>query len=197
VAVDAVYLARALKLATLSPRLRELVFYPDARVKLEMLGWIASHDDADTTNLLLASLGDLDRRVRIRVLDALCDRREPRVRERLTEMAFAKDLGERSNDEQEAIFRTLGFVGDAGTVVQLRAMVEKRRLLPLAKGADTKLLAIRALERIHDAGAIELLARLCEDPADAVKQRAQRAHQALSSAMAGSPAAGSTWVTTP
>jgi hypothetical protein len=197
VAVDAVYLARALKLAALSPRLRELVFYPDARVKLEMLGWIASHDDADTTNLLLASLGDLDRRVRIRVLDALADRREPRVRERLTEMAFAKDLAERSSDEQEAIFRTLGFVGDAGTVVQLRAMVEKRRLLPMSKGPDLKLLAIRALERIHDGGAIELLARLSEDPADAVKQRAQRAHQALSSAMAGSPAAGSTWVATP
>ncbi|HKW15140.1 MAG TPA: hypothetical protein VJS69_11695 [Candidatus Krumholzibacteria bacterium] len=196
-AVDAVYLARTLKLAALSPRLRELVFYPDARVKLEMLGWISSHDDADTTNLLLASLGDLDRRVRVRVLDALCERREPRVRERLTEMAFAKDLSERANDEQEAIFRTLGHVGDAGTVVQLRAMVEKRRLLPIAKGPDAKLLAIRALEQIHDSAALELLARLCEDPADAVKQRAQRAHQSLSSAMAGSPSAGPTYVVTP
>jgi hypothetical protein len=197
VAVDAVYLARTLKLEALSPRLRELVFYPDARVKLEMLGWIAAHDDADNTNLLLASLGDLDRRVRIRVLDALCDRREPRVRERLTEMAFARELSERSTDEQEAIFKTLGHVGDASTVVQLRAMVEKRRLLPMGKGPDLKLLAIRALERIHDAGALELLARLADDPADAVKQRAQRAQQALASAMAGSPAAGSSSVTTP
>jgi HEAT repeat protein len=162
-----------------------------------MLGWIAQHDDADTTNLLLASLGDLDRRVRIRVLEALCDRREPRVRERLTEMAFAKDISERSNDEQEAIFKTLGHVGDASTVVHLRALVEKRRLLPIVKGPDMKLLAIRALERIHDAGALEILTRLSEDPADAVKNRAQRAHQSLSSAMAGSPAAGSTWVATP
>jgi len=197
VAVDAVYLARTLKLEALSPRLRELVFYPDARVKLEMLGWIAAHDGADNTNLLLASLGDLDRRVRIRVLDALCDRREPRVRERLTEMAFARELSERSTDEQEAIFKTLGHVGDASTVVQLRALVEKRRLLPMGKGPDLKLLAIRALERIHDAGALELLTRLADDPADAVKQRAQRAQQALASAMAGSPAAGSSWVNTP
>jgi len=196
IAVDAVYLARSLQLAALSPRLRELVFYPDARVKLEMLGWIATHDDADTTNLLLASLGDLDRRVRLKVLDALCERREPRVRERLTEMAFAKENAERSTDEQEAIFKTLGHVGDASTVVQLRAMVEKRRLLPIAKGPDAKLLAIRALERIHDAGALELLARLSEDPAEVVRQRAQRAHQALTSAMAGSPAAGATYVMT-
>jgi hypothetical protein len=197
VAVDAVYLARTLKLAALSPRLRELVFYPDARVKLEMLGWIATHDDVDTTNLLLASLGDLDRRVRLKVLDALCERREPRVRERLTEMAFAKENTERSPDEQEAVFKTLGHVGDASTVVQLRAMVEKRRLLPIAKGPDLKLLAIRALERIHDAASLELLARLSEDPVEAVKQRAQRAHQALSSAMTGAPVAGSTFVTTP
>lgn len=197
IAVDAVYLARALKLEVLSPRLRELVFYPDARVKLEMLAWIASHDDADTTNLLLASLGDLDRRVRLKVLDVLCDRRDPRVRERMTEMAFAKELGERSPDEQEAVFKTLGHVGDAGTVVQLRALVEKRRLLPLAKGPDMKLLAIRALEHIHDAGALDLLARLCEDTADPVRQRAQRAHQSLQSAMAGSPPAGTTYVVTP
>jgi hypothetical protein len=197
VAVDAVYLARSLKLSALSPRLRELVFYPDARVKLEMLGWIATHDDADTTNLLLASLGDLDRRVRLKVLDALCERREPRVRERLTEMAFAKEMFERSSDEQEAIFKTLGHVGDGSTVVQLRALVEKRRLLPIAKAPDLKLLAIRALERIHDAAALELLARLSDDPVEAVRQRAQRAHQALTSAMAGSPTAGSTYVMTP
>jgi len=185
VAVDAVYLAKSLKLESLSPRLRELVFYPDARVKLEMLGWIATQDDPDTTNLLLASLGDLDRRIRLRVLDALSDRSESRVRERLTEMAFAKDLGERAPDEQDAIFRALGSVGDAGTVVQLRTLVEKRRLLSLGKGAELKLLAIRALERIHDAGALDLLAKLGEDPAEAVRLRASRAHQTLSNAMAG------------
>jgi hypothetical protein len=197
VAIDAVFLARSLALDSLSPRLRELVFYPDARVKLEMLGWIAAHDDADTTNLLLASLGDNDRRVRLRVLEALRTRRDPRVRERITEMAFAKDLGERSADEQEAIFRTLGHVGDAATVIHLRSLVEKRRLLPLGKGPDHKLLAIRALERIHDRGALDLLKKLCEDPVEAVRQRAQRAHQALTGAMAGTPPRGADAQVTP
>lgn len=197
VAVDAVYLARTLKLDSLSPRLRELVFYPDARVKLEMLGWIATHDDADTTNLLLASLGDLDRRVRLRVLDTLAARRDPRVRERITEMAFAKDLGERAVDEQEAIFKTLGHVGDATTVVHLRSLVEKRRLLPLGKGPDLKLLAIRALEKIHDRSAVNLLQKLGEDPSEPVRQRAQRAQQALVAAMAEARAAAATPGVTP
>ncbi|HET6348259.1 MAG TPA: hypothetical protein VFH88_04170 [Candidatus Krumholzibacteria bacterium] len=177
VAVDAVYLARMLNLNSLSPRLRELVFYPDARVKLEMLGWIAGHDDADTTNLLLTSLGDLDHTVRLRVLDALGHRRDPRVRERITEMAFARELGERAGDEQEAIFKTLGRVGDATTVVQLRALVEKRRLLPIGKGPDAKLLALRALEHLRAPGAADLLARLCEDTNETVRQRAQRVRQ--------------------
>jgi HEAT repeat protein len=149
-----------------------------------MLGWIASHDDADTTNLLLASLSDLDRRVRMRVLEALCERRDARVRERLTEMAISKELGELHADEQEAVFKTLGCVGDTGTVVQLRAMVEKRRLLPIGKGPDLKLLSIRALERIHDPSALELLTRMCDDPSEAVKIRAQRSRQALTTAMA-------------
>ena len=116
VAIDAVYLAKALKVKALSPRLRELVFYPDARVKLEMLGMVAADDDADATELLLASLNDLDKRVRLRVLEALREPPEPRVREKLAEIAFAKDLAERAADEQEAIFKTLGHVGDAGTV---------------------------------------------------------------------------------
>jgi len=83
-----------------------------------------------------------------------------------------------------------------GSVICSWVWNRARRLLPIAKGPDAKLLAIRALERIHDAGALELLARLSEDPAEVVRQRAQRAHQALTSAMAGSPAAGATYVMT-
>jgi len=187
IAVDAVYMAKALNLEALSPRLRELVFYPDARVKLEMLGWIAARDGADSTELLISSLADLDKRVRLRVLDALCDRKEPRVRECLTELAFAKGLSDRTADEQEAVFKTLGHVGDANTVSLLRAFVERRKLISLGKGSDPKYLAIRALERIRDDGAVALLTRLAEDPSEAVRLRAQRAKETLLAGMSGAP----------
>lgn len=185
-AIDAVYLAKALKVKALTPRLRELVFYPDARVKLEMLGIVAADDDEDATQLLLQSLSDLDKRVRIRVLEALCNRNEPKVREKLSEIAFAKDLADRSPDEQEAIFKTLGSVGDAHTVDQLRAMLEKRKLIQIGKGGnESKLLAIRALERLRDRTALDVLARLCEDGNEAVRLRAQRAKEHLADALAG------------
>jgi hypothetical protein len=190
-AIDAVYLAKALKLKSLTPRLSELVFYPDARVKLEMLGLIAGQDDEDSTQLLLQSLADLDKRVRIRVLEALATRNERRVREKLSEVAFAKDLAERAPDEQEAIFKTLGAVGDTHTVDQLRAMIEKRKLIHLGKGNDSKLLAIKALERIRDRGALDVLSRLCEDGSEAVRLRAQRAKEHHTARLAGkSPAGG-------
>ena len=184
-AIDAVYLAKALKVKALTPRLRELVFYPDARVKLEMLGMVAADDDADATQLLLQSLNDLDKRVRIRVLEALANRNEPKVREKLSEIAFAKDLAERAADEQEAIFKTLGAVGDTHTVDQLRSMLEKRKLINLGKGNESKLLAIKALERVRDRAALDVLTRLCEDSSEAVRLRAQRAKDNLAAVLAG------------
>ncbi len=184
-AIDAVYLAKALKVKALTPRLRELVFYPDARVKLEMLGMVAGDDDADATQLLLQSLNDLDKRVRIRVLEALATRNEPKVREKLSELAFGKDLAERGSDEQEAIFKTLGSVGDSHTVDQLRALLEKRKLINLGKGNDSKLLAIKALERVRDRSALDVLARMCEDSSEAVRLRAVRAKEHLTATLAG------------
>ncbi len=190
-AIDAVYLAKSLKVKALTPRLRELVFYPDARVKLEMLGMVAADDDADATQLLLQSLNDLDKRVRIRVLEALAARVEPKVREKLSEIAFAKDLAERAPDEQEAIFKALGSVGDTHTVDQLRSLLEKRKLIHLGKGNDSKLLAIKALERIRDKSALDVLTRLCEDSSEAVRLRAQRAKEHHAAALAGkSPRGG-------
>ncbi len=190
-AIDAVYLAKALKVKALTPRLRELVFYPDARVKLEMLGMVAADDDEDATLLLLQSLNDLDKRVRIRVLEALTTRNEPKVREKLSEMAFSKELAERAPDEQEAIFKTLGSVGDVHTVDQLRATLEKRKLINIGKGHDSKLLAIKALERIRDRTALDVLTRLCEDSNEAVRLRAQRAKEHLAATLSGkSPKGG-------
>lgn len=184
-AIDAVYLAKSLSVRALTPRLRELVFYPDARVKLEMLGLVAADNDEDATQLLLQSLDDMDKRVRIRVLDALATRRDLKVRERLTELAFGKELAEKVVEEQEAIFKALGSVGDARTLEHLRTMLEKRKLINLSKGNESKLLAIRALERMRERGALDILARLCEDSSDQVRTRALRAKEHLEAALSG------------
>lgn len=189
VALDAVHIARSMQLP-LSPRLRELVFYPEPRVKLEMIDWIAKRQDDESTDLLLSSLADLDKRIRLRVLDALADRAVPRVRDKVSELAFGKDFNERAADEQEAFFRTLGSVGDIHTVDQIRSVIEKRRRIGSGKGSDVKLLAIRALERIRHQTALDLLNRLVEDTSEAVRLRAARASETLSASLAAGPAKG-------
>ncbi len=183
VAMDAVYIARNTKLE-LTPRLKELVFYPEARVKLEMIEWVSSRDDQESVSLLLASLDDLDKRIRLRVLEALSDHNHALVREKISAIAFGKEFSERAADEQEAFFRTLGSVGNIHTVDQIRAMIEKRRRIGTGKGSDTKLLAIRALERIKHRSALDLLERLVEDSSEAVRLRAARASETLGRALA-------------
>jgi len=187
VALDAVYMARRAGLPALSPRIRQLAFYPDARVKLEMLQWVSARNDADSTDVLLSSLADLDKRVRLKVLEVLAERPEPRVRATLTELAFEKDLGERAADEQDALFRALGRVGDANTAAQLRTFVEKRKL-GLGRSHEHKLLALRALEHIRSEAALELITRLCDDGNEPVRLRAQRAREALTALLRGEPA---------
>jgi hypothetical protein len=118
-------------------------------------------------------------------LEALGTRNEARVRDKISELAFAKDLAERAPDEQEAIFKALGHVGDTHTVDQLRSMLEKRKLINLGKGNEPKLLAIKALERLRDPTALDVLTRLIEDPSEAVRLRAQRAKEHLTAALAG------------
>ncbi|HEU4364922.1 MAG TPA: hypothetical protein VFT13_05595, partial [Candidatus Krumholzibacteria bacterium] len=125
------------------------------------------------------------KRIRLRVLDALTDRAAARVRDKVSELAFGKEFNERAADEQEAFFRTLGSVGDVHTVDQIRGMLERRRRIGTGKGADAKLLAIRALERIHQPAALEMLGRLAEDTSEAVRLRAARACETLSAAVDG------------
>jgi hypothetical protein len=193
VALDAVYIAKTMQLP-LSQRLRELVFYPEPRVKLEMIEWIAKRKDDEATDLLLSSLADLDKRVRLKVLEALTDRSVPRVREKISELAFGKDFNERAADEQESFFRTLGSVGDIHTVDQIRGLIERRRRLGTGKGSDVKLLAIRALERIRHQTALDVLGRLVEDSSEAVRLRAARASETLSKALAAGAATSDTEV---
>jgi HEAT repeat protein len=150
-----------------------------------MIDCISKREDEESSGLLIALLADLDKRIRLRVLDALTGRGTPRVREKISELAFGKDFNERAADEQEAFFRTLGSVGDVHTVDQIRALIERRRRIGgSGKGSDVKLLAIRALERIREPASMEVLNRLVEDTSEAVRLRAARASETLSAALA-------------
>jgi hypothetical protein len=116
-------------------------------------------------------------------MGAAAKKQDPRVIERMAELAFSKELSERSADEQELIFRLLGHVGDAGTVERLKKFVEKKNIMLFGKNRENKLLAIRALETIKSPAALGLLKKLADDSNDAVKTRAKRSFEALDKVM--------------
>jgi len=180
VAYDAVYIANKVKMTKMSPKLQELLYYPDLNVKQAMLDLVARIDDPSSVDMLLGAITDENKQIRLHAMKAAAKRNDDRVRERFSEIAFGKDLAEYDADEQEAIFKVLGQVGNAGTVADLKKFVEKKSLVHFGKNRENKFLAIRALENIESPAAAVFLEKLASDSNELVRTRAQRAFNSLS-----------------
>jgi hypothetical protein len=183
VAYDAVYIANRVGMEQMTPKLKELMFYPDVNVKEEMIKLVARVDDPSSAELLLGALADENKKIRIKAMEALAAKEDPRVLERLTELAFGKELSEYESDEQELIFSVLGQIGGSGTVKDMKKFIEKKSLVYFGKNRENKLLAIRALENIKNPASLNLLKKLAGDSNEVVKTRAGRAFGALQRTM--------------
>jgi len=179
VAYDAVYIANQIGMEEMTPKLKELLFYPELNVKEEILKLVARVDDPSSVELLLGAMGDENKQIRIQAMEAVAAKEDPRVLDRLTEVAFGKELSEHESDEQELIFAVLGQIGGAGTVENLKKFVEKKSIVNFGKNRENKLLAIRALENIKTPASLNLLKKLTGDSNDVVKTRSERAYNAL------------------
>jgi HEAT repeat protein len=179
VAHDAVYIAGRIGIKSLTPRIQELLYYPDRRVKEEMIELVANMTDPGVPDLLMSVAADADKGIRCKALQAAAAQGFPQAVRHVNLLAFAKDLPEKDPDEQEAIFKALGHVGDAVTVEHLCKFVDKRRLMDFSGKKEKKLLAIRALEHIKETSSIELLQKLARDSNETVRTRALRSLTAL------------------
>ncbi|MGD8413517.1 MAG: HEAT repeat domain-containing protein [Candidatus Latescibacterota bacterium] len=183
VAFDAVYIANKVGMNEMTPKLKELLFYPDPNVKEEMLKLVARVDDPSSVDLLLRAIKDEHKQIRLRAIEAVTSKDDPRVLERLTELAFGKQLSEYESDEQEALFAALGKTGNAATVEALKKFIDKKTLVYFGNNSEKKILAIRALEGIKSPASLNLLKKLSEDSNDVVKTRAGRTYGALQKTM--------------
>lgn len=175
VARDAVYIAGKIGVQKLTPRMQELLYYPDRKVKEEMLDLVSRMSDPAVPDLLMSAVTDPDKAIRCKAMQAGAARGFEQIALHLNLVAFSKDLSEKDADEQEAIFRALGHVGDALTVERLRKFVTRRNIVDFSGRRENKLLALRALEHIQDPSAIDLLQKLSRDSNEGVRSRAMRA----------------------
>jgi HEAT repeat protein len=175
VARDAVYIAGKIGIQTLTPRVQELLYYPDVKVKEEMLEIVSRMSDPAVPDLLMSAATDADKAIRCKAMQTAAARGLPQMARHLSLIAFSKGLHEKDADEQEALFRALGHVGDAETVERLRKFVGRRNLVDFSGKRENKMLAIRALEHIQDSSAADLLQKLSRDSNEGVRTRARRA----------------------
>lgn len=183
VAADAVLIAGKIGVKRLTPRIQELLYYPDRKVKEDMIALVGAMDDPGVPELLMGAISDSDKAIRCKAMQVGAARGFPQVVRHLNALAFGKDLYDKAPDEQETIFKALGVVGDAVTVEHLRKFVEKHHFMKLARKRDNKALAIRALEYIQEPSAVDLLQKLSRDSNETVRTRAVRALGALRSRM--------------
>jgi hypothetical protein len=183
VAYDAVYIANRIGMKKMTPKIKELLYFPDVDVKEEMLKLVARVRDPSTVDMLLAAMTDENKQIRMHAMEAAAQKEDPRVLERMTAMAFGKELSERPSDEQVLVFKVLGQIGSPATVEELKKFVEKKSIMNFGKNRENKFLAIRALENLRTPASLNLLKKLAADSNDLVKTRAEQAYEVLHKAM--------------
>jgi hypothetical protein len=183
VAYDAVYIANRIGMKKMTPKIKELLYFPDVDVKEEMLKLVARVRDPSTVDMLLAAMTDENKQIRMHAMEAAAQKEDPRVLERMTAMAFGKELSERPSDEQVLVFKVLGQIGSPATVEELKKFVEKKSIMNFGKNRENKFLAIRALENLRTPASLNLLKKLAADSNDLVKTRAEQTYEVLHKAM--------------
>ena len=182
IAHDIVCMFDELKLNAIPSLVRELMYYPDPQVKGQVIKLLVHIGNDEAAGLLVDLLDDDDTHIRLKTLSAVEEMGHPLVTARVTSLAFDEGLELKSMEEQERIYRTLGkLAGEEILPLVEASILRKRTLLFGFKGPDRrkKILAIRALEQIHNTESMNLLVKLANDRDKTIKKMAQRALKSL------------------
>jgi hypothetical protein len=173
-AKDAVYLLRHFVTDEIPPIIRTLMSSPDIRVREHAIEYLALISSDEAAGLLCKCLEDGDVNIRTTALTAVERSRHPLIVNRVTAMCFAEDIGTRSPEELERMFRAVGKLAGAAVLDPIRQMTRKKAWLPFgkARGKHDKLLAITALRHIPGNEASNLLVELANDGDNLVRTKA-------------------------
>ena len=178
IAQDIVYILRELEMKEIHPIVNELIFYPDAAVKEELIELLANINSEEAARLLVKLLDDENKQIRMKTLKSVGSIENQIIMNKVMELAFEEDLELKNMDEQEHIFRTVGKLAGDRVLPQITGMIRERNVLLFSKKKPNKrrkILAIRALEHIEGPEAFGLLDRLARDSDDMVRTIAQQA----------------------
>lgn len=181
IAHDAARLLCEIPTQTIPAITRELMFYPDLRVREEVIRFLGGVGTEDAAVMLVRLLDHDDKSTRTKTLVALEELNSPIVSNKLMALAFDKELSDKTMDEQEQVFRTLGKCVGARALPEIKKMLDKKNAFGFGRSAKQqhKVLAVRALEHIQCAGSLALLRAMAKDSSNMVKSKVHRALRAL------------------
>jgi hypothetical protein len=187
VAKDVVYLLRAVAIDQIPPVARELVHYPDLKVREAMLELLAGSNDDGAGPLVTSMLDDEAKGIRMRAMQVLSDRVVTNAASKLLTLCFGEDRPDRDMEERESLFATTGQLAGVRVVEPLQRLLKKKAWRPFGKqtSPELKRLAITALERSCCEQARPLLLELSADNDQAVKSRAEEALKMLNTDLVG------------
>jgi hypothetical protein len=183
IAHDAARLLGEIPTQTIPAITHELMFYPDLRVREEVIRFLGGVGNEDATLMLVRLLEHDDKSTRTKTLIAMEELNSPIAANKLMALAFDKELSDKTMDEQEQVFRTLGKCAGDRALPQIKKMLDKKSAFGFGRSAkqQNKVLAIRALEHIQSVESVKILRSLASDSNSMVKSKAQRALKALHS----------------
>lgn len=188
IARDVIAMVKTVKPREIPNVVKEMIYYPDDLVRHEAIQFLAGFANAEALTLLMTLLDDPDKNVRLKTLAAISGVSAPLVRETIEEKAFNKDLGQRDDDEQLEIFRAYGRAAGVDAISRLRQTTGKRNMFGFGKrqATENRLLAIGALEFIHEPESKDFLEELTRDSDESVRTRAAAVLDKLKPAQAAS-----------
>ncbi len=183
IARDVIRLMKATKPGEVPRVIKELMYYPDFQVRAEAIHFLAGFGDDESALLLVRLLDDTEKNTRLRAITEMSEMNHPIARNRIEEIAFGKDLGNKELDEQIEIFRALGKLCGPELIPRLQQIAGKKQLFFFGrrKRKGSKLLAVYALEQLRDPGATALLETLAGDADEHVSAKAAQVIESLKS----------------
>jgi hypothetical protein len=171
---DAVYVARRSGLREVPPVIKKLVAFPEPRVRMDVIEYVADLRTDEAAALLCELLDDDDVNVRMRAFAAAGEFRHQAIVDKVAALCFAKDFAEGDSEELEHMFRAVGKLAGENALPSIKRMINGRGWFPSARsrGRQNKLLAATALRYVPGAESLKLLNRLASDRDNLVRTKA-------------------------
>lgn len=174
VARDIVYLFRMTQPERVPPLVKELVHYPDTKVREATLELLIEIEDDEAAPLIATLLDDEERSIRISALSAVEKFPSMAAASKVMSICFDAGTAPREIDERARFFAAAGRLAGEEVVTRLEPMLRKRSWLGFGKGAarELKLLATHALEQVGGDRSESLLKSLAHDADEEIRARA-------------------------